>query len=221
MGQLEGKTALVTGGGSGIGLAAAVRLAAEGAHVFITGRRKDVLEAAVETIGPAGATAVVGDIADLADLDRLYDTVRAQLRALSARTVSPRPARRVLDRMDEDRCQVVLQFGEHDGPLVAEGGRLEQQSAPVEPHVAVDRVVGLQDGGPPAQQVSEAREEPVGAAVEDRPGAYGDIGVHLRPDVRPVRGECPPVVRVQGGAEATQGVRVAVGQGAGRGRQRV
>ncbi|WP_327171171.1 SDR family oxidoreductase [Streptomyces sp. NBC_01336] len=74
MGLLEGKTALVTGGSTGIGLAAAVRLAAEGAHVFITGRRKAELEAAVETIG--SATAVIGDIADLADLDRLYEAVR-------------------------------------------------------------------------------------------------------------------------------------------------
>ncbi|MFC8075687.1 SDR family oxidoreductase [Streptomyces sp. NPDC057307] len=82
MGQLEGKTAVVTGGGTGIGLATAVRLAAEGAHVFITGRRKTVLDAAVETIGPAAATAVVGDISDLADLDRLYDTVRVRGRGL-------------------------------------------------------------------------------------------------------------------------------------------
>ncbi|TXS42490.1 SDR family oxidoreductase [Streptomyces sp. OR43] len=74
MGLLEGKTALVTGGSTGIGLAAAVRLAAEGAHVFITGRRKAELDAAVETIG--SATAVAGDIADLADLDRLYAAVR-------------------------------------------------------------------------------------------------------------------------------------------------
>ncbi|WP_405612570.1 SDR family NAD(P)-dependent oxidoreductase [Streptomyces sp. NBC_01508] len=82
MGQFEGRTAVVTGGGTGIGLATAVRLAAEGAHVFITGRRESVLDAAVETIGPAAATAVVGDISDLADLDRLYDTVRARGRGL-------------------------------------------------------------------------------------------------------------------------------------------
>ncbi|WPB88460.1 SDR family NAD(P)-dependent oxidoreductase [Streptomyces malaysiensis] len=82
MAQLEGKTAVVTGGGTGIGLASAVRLAADGAHVFITGRREDVLDAAVEKIGPARATAVVGDISDLADLDRLYETVRARGRGL-------------------------------------------------------------------------------------------------------------------------------------------
>ncbi|MFH9070044.1 SDR family oxidoreductase [Streptomyces alboflavus] len=74
MGLLEGKTALVTGGSTGIGLAGAVRLAAEGAHVFITGRRRTELDAAVATIG--SATAVLGDIADLADLDRLYEAVR-------------------------------------------------------------------------------------------------------------------------------------------------
>jgi NAD(P)-dependent dehydrogenase (short-subunit alcohol dehydrogenase family) len=81
VGLLEGKTALVTGGSAGIGLAAAVRLAAEGAHVFITGRRKAELDAAVEAIGPS-ATGVTGDIADLADLDRLYEAVRARGRGL-------------------------------------------------------------------------------------------------------------------------------------------
>ncbi|QEU92162.1 SDR family oxidoreductase [Streptomyces kanamyceticus] len=75
MGSLEGKTALVTGGSAGIGLASAVRLAADGAHVFITGRRKTELDAAVEAIGPS-ATALVGDISDLADLDRLYEAIR-------------------------------------------------------------------------------------------------------------------------------------------------
>ncbi|GAA2736623.1 SDR family oxidoreductase [Actinocorallia aurantiaca] len=81
MGLLEGKTALVTGGGSGIGLAGAVRLAAEGAHVFITGRRRAELDAAVEAIGSA-ATAVVGDISNLADLDRLYEAIRSRGRGL-------------------------------------------------------------------------------------------------------------------------------------------
>ncbi|MCQ8834752.1 SDR family oxidoreductase [Streptomyces malaysiensis] len=82
MGQLEGKTAVVTGGGTGIGLATAVRLAAEGAHVFITGRRKTELDAAVETIGATRASAVPGDITDMADLDRLYDAVRSRGRGL-------------------------------------------------------------------------------------------------------------------------------------------
>ena len=75
MGQLEGKTAVVTGGSTGIGLATAVRLADEGAHVFVSGRRKTELDAAVEAIGPA-ATGVQGDISDPADLDRLFTAVR-------------------------------------------------------------------------------------------------------------------------------------------------
>lgn len=77
MGLLDGKSALVTGGSAGIGLASAVRLAAEGAHVFITGRRATELDAAVDLIGPA-ATAVTGDIANLDDLDRLYATIRSR-----------------------------------------------------------------------------------------------------------------------------------------------
>ncbi|GAB3277260.1 SDR family NAD(P)-dependent oxidoreductase [Kineosporia babensis] len=76
MGQLDGKTAVVTGASDGIGLGAAQRLAAEGAHVFITGRREAELEAAAQAIG--SATAVPGDIAEPADLDRLYEAVRAR-----------------------------------------------------------------------------------------------------------------------------------------------
>lgn len=82
MGQLEGKTAVVTGGSSGIGLATAVRLADEGAYVFVTGRREAELEAAVKTIGTGRATGVAGDIAVLTDLDRLYDEVRARGKGL-------------------------------------------------------------------------------------------------------------------------------------------
>jgi NAD(P)-dependent dehydrogenase (short-subunit alcohol dehydrogenase family) len=81
MGQLDGRTALVTGATSGIGLAAAQRFAAEGAQVYVTGRRKDALDEAVERIGH-GAVGVQGDVADLADLDRLFDTIAAAGRGL-------------------------------------------------------------------------------------------------------------------------------------------
>ena len=81
MGILEGKTALVTGGSAGIGLAAARRFAAEGAHVFITGRRKLELEVAVASIGE-DATGFPSDVADLDDLDRLMETVFQRGRGL-------------------------------------------------------------------------------------------------------------------------------------------
>ncbi len=74
-GKLAGKVAVVTGGNSGIGLATAERFAAEGAQVFLTGRRREELDAAVERVGH-GAVAVQGDVSDLADLDRLYATVK-------------------------------------------------------------------------------------------------------------------------------------------------
>ncbi|GAA1309455.1 SDR family NAD(P)-dependent oxidoreductase [Pseudonocardia xinjiangensis] len=74
MGLLEGKTAVVTGGSTGIGLATARRFAEEGAHVFVTGRRVEELEKAVAAIG--NATAVPGDVSVAADVDRLYQLVR-------------------------------------------------------------------------------------------------------------------------------------------------
>jgi NAD(P)-dependent dehydrogenase (short-subunit alcohol dehydrogenase family) len=70
----EGRT---TGGSSGIGLATAKRFANEGANVFITGRRKEELEAAVSEIG-SRATGVQSDVSNAADIDRLYATVKQQ-----------------------------------------------------------------------------------------------------------------------------------------------
>lgn len=74
MGELTGKTALVTGGSTGIGLASATRFAAEGARVFITGRRQRELDAAAERIGPS-ATGLRGDIANLEDLEVIYTRI--------------------------------------------------------------------------------------------------------------------------------------------------
>jgi NAD(P)-dependent dehydrogenase (short-subunit alcohol dehydrogenase family) len=73
--KLENKIAVVTGGSTGIGLGAARRFAAEGARVFITGRRQPELDKAVAEIGE-GATAIQGDTAKLADIDRVYATVK-------------------------------------------------------------------------------------------------------------------------------------------------
>lgn len=75
--QLEGKIALVTGGNSGIGLASAIELVARGAHVFITGRRGDALEAAVARIG-RNVTAVKTDAGKLDELDRLFARIKAE-----------------------------------------------------------------------------------------------------------------------------------------------
>lgn len=77
MSRLQGKTAVVTGGGSGIGLGAARRFVEEGAFVYLFGRRQEALDAAVAELG-SSARAIRGSVTDLADLDRLYETVKAE-----------------------------------------------------------------------------------------------------------------------------------------------
>jgi len=77
MGKLRGKVAVITGGTTGIGLATAKLFVAEGAYVFITGRRQKELDEAVEAIGE-NVSGVQGDVASLADLDRLYKSVQAR-----------------------------------------------------------------------------------------------------------------------------------------------
>ena len=77
MDKLQGKVALITGGNSGIGLATAEEFVAEGAYVYITGRRQKQLDAAVARIG-RNVTGVQGDVANLADLDRLYAQIEKE-----------------------------------------------------------------------------------------------------------------------------------------------
>ena len=81
MTRLNGKTAVITGGATGIGLAAARRFIEEGAFVFLFGRRQDALDAAVADLGP-NARAVRGSVSDEADLERLYTAVQAERGAL-------------------------------------------------------------------------------------------------------------------------------------------
>jgi NAD(P)-dependent dehydrogenase (short-subunit alcohol dehydrogenase family) len=81
VGQLNSKTALVTGGNSGIGLAVAQRLAAEGAHVFLTGRNQDTIDAAVASIG-AEASGIRADVSSREDLSVVAEAVAARGRGL-------------------------------------------------------------------------------------------------------------------------------------------
>src|SRR2546427_4580088 len=77
MNKLEGKTALITGGTRGIGLATAKAFVNEGAYTFITGRREAELAAAVKEIG-RNVTGIQGDVSNLGDLGRLFCTNQAR-----------------------------------------------------------------------------------------------------------------------------------------------
>ena len=81
MSILKGKVAIITGGSSGIGLATAKRFVAEGAFVFITGRRQAELDKAVAEVG-GNVTAITGDIANLDDLDRIYKVIAGSKKRL-------------------------------------------------------------------------------------------------------------------------------------------
>ena len=91
MGLLDGKTAVITGGTTGIGLATAARFVDEGARVFITGRRQAQLDEALGQLGER-ANGVRGDVGAGADLDRLYAAVAEAGRGLdraSGNSVQP------------------------------------------------------------------------------------------------------------------------------------
>jgi NAD(P)-dependent dehydrogenase (short-subunit alcohol dehydrogenase family) len=109
MGLLDHKTAVITGGNSGIGLATSARFIAEGAErVFITGRRQSELSAAATELGPR-AVAVPGDVGTPADLDRLYVEVDAAGKGLDvvvANAGSTRVAR--LGEITEDDLDALL-----------------------------------------------------------------------------------------------------------------
>ncbi|MBI3532413.1 MAG: SDR family oxidoreductase [Burkholderiales bacterium] len=73
--RFKGKVVAITGGSDGIGLATAKAFAAEGAQVYVTGRRQDRLDDAIEQIG-RGSVGIQGDIGEMGDLDRLYARIQ-------------------------------------------------------------------------------------------------------------------------------------------------
>lgn len=77
MQKLVNKVAVITGGSSGIGLATAKKFVAEGAYVYITGRRQPELDKAKAEIG-SNISTVQGDVSDLNDLDKLYAQIKEE-----------------------------------------------------------------------------------------------------------------------------------------------
>jgi NAD(P)-dependent dehydrogenase (short-subunit alcohol dehydrogenase family) len=132
MGKLEGKIALVTGGNGGIGLATAQRFVADGAYVFITGRRQDELDAAVKLIGK-NVTGVRGDVSKLSDLDALFATIKKEKGHLdvvfaNAGVAQDSPlgsiTEEVFDRMFDINVKGVLFTVQKALPLLGEGASI-------------------------------------------------------------------------------------------------
>jgi NAD(P)-dependent dehydrogenase (short-subunit alcohol dehydrogenase family) len=131
-GKLEGKVAVVTGGNSGIGLAIAQKFVAEGAYVFITGRRAAELDKAKAAIGN-NVTAVPGDVAKLDDLDTLYDTVKREKGHLDivvanagvvGQTITGKTAPEEFDRLFNINARGAFFTVQKAVPLLKDGGAI-------------------------------------------------------------------------------------------------
>lgn len=132
MTRLKGKTAVITGGATGIGYAAAQRFIDEGAFVYIFGRRQPALDAAVAELGP-NARGVQGSVSDMADLDRLYAAVKAERGSLdivfaNAGTGSPLALGSItaehVDEIFETNVKGSIFTVQKALPLMAEGGSI-------------------------------------------------------------------------------------------------
>src|SRR5207253_9023029 len=80
MGKLDGKVSVVTGASSGIGLAIAKALGAEGANVVLSGRKREPMDEAAKAISSDGAKAVVrpSDVRDEKQMAQLVDSAVAE-----------------------------------------------------------------------------------------------------------------------------------------------
>src|SRR5437899_12139199 len=87
MGRLANKNILITGGNSGIGLAAAQEFAREGARVAICGLNERSLQSAKETLG-AGSLALRADVSNLTDLDTMFATIKRKFGHLAGVVVT-------------------------------------------------------------------------------------------------------------------------------------
>lgn len=132
MGDLTGKTALVTGGSSGIGLAIAADLAKEGAEVVVVGRRRAVIDEAVAKIGPR-ARGIAADVTSLAALKDLFGTLKGEVPRLdvlvcSAGTTGGGPlescAEEAYDALMDLNVKSVFFTVQQALPLMGEGGSL-------------------------------------------------------------------------------------------------
>ena len=139
MGKLDGKIALITGGNSGIGFATAKLFIAEGAHVYITGRRQDKLDTAVKQLG-ANATGIQGDVASLADLDRLFSQIQQDKGKLNIVFANAGAAELVplqlvdeahFDRMFDANVKGLLFTVQKSLPLLADGSSIVLNSSVV------------------------------------------------------------------------------------------
>ncbi|MCI1678289.1 MAG: SDR family oxidoreductase [Ewingella americana] len=130
--KLSGKVAIVTGGNSGIGLASAKALIAEGVHVYITGRRAEELQAAATILG-SNVTTVQGDVSNPDDVEALYQLVKKQHSRVdivfaNAGVVNPAPLGSLTDEHIDNMLNInvkgVIWTVQKALPLMGSGGSI-------------------------------------------------------------------------------------------------
>jgi NAD(P)-dependent dehydrogenase (short-subunit alcohol dehydrogenase family) len=204
-GKLDGKVALITGGGTGIGLATAREFAREGAQVYITGRRKPELDAAAASIGP-GVTTIQGDVTKPKDLDRIYGQIgqeqgRVDIVFANAAIVERAPFGSIseehVDRVFGTNVKGLLFTAQKALPLMPDGGTIiltgsvvsikgyPSQGVYPATKAAVRSFARKLDDGPEGPRHPGERGQP-------RPGRHGDArrSPQGRGDApRPTRGD--------------------------------
>ena len=199
--RFQGKVAVITGGNSGIGLAAAKAYAKEGARVAILGRDKQTLEQARKELGP-NTIAVQGDVSKLGDIDRLIAEVKSKAGRIDALFVNAGVAKFApIEASDEALYDQTFDINVKGAYFTV------QKALPLMPRgsAIVLNASAVVEMGMPSSSLYTASKAAVASLARSLTGELAPRGVRLN-IVNPGPIETPIFVRMGLDAEATRGI---------------